>query len=238
MTDSAAWAVVAAALGASVLTAGATLGIDWWRMRREASASRKRELTQACATLVTGAHKMSIRASAVKEMMIMRSGIWEGVDVALHHRKPLDPTTLVEYMQVDMAPMLDAQATIWILGDQQLIAGASGIILAAAEVVSKSTALPEDRQPVSRDAELKDRARALARGMRQLPRDPALEEARNAAVRELARACLKFGLIARQCLQGADPDDLWRAFPGLHDEDEEPSENAFTQPVGTPSHTE
>lgn len=85
-----AWAVVAAALGASLLT---SLGAWWLESRRTPAAqreSRRAALVEACVQLFGGAFRLSHSANSTHETLIQRSGLSDRVDVLLHQRKPLD----------------------------------------------------------------------------------------------------------------------------------------------------
>jgi hypothetical protein len=62
--------------------------------------------------------------------MFARSGITEGLDVVLHHRKPADVLEISDYLFSDFGPVLDAQAAVWLAGDEQLIRSAGDVVLA------------------------------------------------------------------------------------------------------------
>jgi len=159
---------------------------------------------------------MTHRASALHETMITRSGLSEGINVTMGVRKPLDHLELVDYLQMDMGPMLDAQAVIWMTGDEALITAASVVVLSAGNVISKSTTLPEDRRSEENQS-FRDRVKGQVQGLRQLQRDPEVEAARIVALRELGRNCWTFGQVMRARLGVADVEALLRAFPGFRD---------------------
>jgi hypothetical protein len=210
-----AWAVVAAALGAALLTTGGAFLLDRYKAGSAAETVDRNELMAACVDLISRAQKLSHRAGFLHETMITRSGLSEGMDIALHHRKPLDQLEIGDYFLVDLGPMLEAQARVWLSGDEDLITHAGGILFASAELMGKSTALPTDRRPSEGDT-AKERMIKRARGLKSLERDPELEAARNQALRELGRACWQFGQVMRARLGVKDVEALFRAFPGFH----------------------
>jgi hypothetical protein len=155
--------------------------------------------------------------------MYTRSGFTESIDIVMHHRKPIDAMELGEYLNEDFGPLVDAQAALWVSADEDLISQASKIVLAAGDVVVKSTTLPPDALPPD-DATAYASLVQKFRSFRSLKFDPEIEAARNAAVRHLGQECWTFGQLTRRRL-GLNVDDLIRAFPGFA-EDLEQSETA------------
>jgi hypothetical protein len=145
--------------------------------------------------------------------MYARSGLPDALDVVLHHRKPIDVIELGEQLDRDFGPMLRAQAALWILGDEKLIAAASRIVLTSAEVISKSTALPDSASPPDHPTRYQSVAYRV-RSLKTLKMDEETEMARNEALRELGKACWAFGQIVRSRL-GLNVDELVRALPGF-----------------------
>lgn len=215
---STAWVVVAAALGSAFLTTAGTFALDARRARRAAKMNQESDLKTACVQIISSAQKLSHRAGALHETMITRSGLGEGINVTLGLRKPADQLELIDYLMLDMGPMLAAQAVVWLAGDEKLITAASDVVLCAGDVVAKSTTLPEDRRPVEEGSGL-DRLKVQVRGLRPVPRDPEVEAMRNSALRELGRTCWIFGQVMRARLGVSDVGALLRAFPGFHDQD-------------------
>jgi len=67
---SAAWAVVAAALGAATLSTGGAFLLDAFRSKRANRDDRKSELRVAGVELISGAQKLSHRAGTLYEIVI------------------------------------------------------------------------------------------------------------------------------------------------------------------------
>jgi hypothetical protein len=143
--------------------------------------------------------------------MFTRSGIVEGIDIALHHRKPIDAMELNDWLIIDLGPMLDAQSAIWLHGNEVLIKGASDVVMAAGEVISKSTSIAALKDIAEMQAS-GDRIGAALKRLKTLPRDDQSEEERIEAVAELGRACRTFGRLMRAELKTTDPEALTRAF--------------------------
>jgi hypothetical protein len=63
----------------------------------------------------------SLRASALGDAMRLRSGLGEGLSIALWHSRPLDPLELYDWMDKDYRPRADAWTQVWAVGTQQAI---------------------------------------------------------------------------------------------------------------------
>jgi hypothetical protein len=144
--------------------------------------------------------------------MISRSGLSEGLDIALHHRKPIDAMELGDWLMIDLGPILDAQSTIWLFGNEALISGASEVVLAAGDVMAKSTALAES-QKAGEVESVSDRIREIKRRFRPLPRDADAEAALQSSVHSLGIKCREFGQVMRRHVGTPDPAALLRSFP-------------------------
>ena len=100
----------------------------------------------------------------------------------------------------------------WMIGDEELISGANQVILAAGDVIAKSTgALPPDAIP-SEDPGPTSLIAQRLKSFRTLKKDPAIQAARVQSIRELGRTCWSFGQITRKHLN-IEVEDLLRAFP-------------------------
>lgn len=224
MTD--AWAVVAAALGSSTLTIVATFGLELWRERRARKKADADRLRNSCVQLASHAISFALRAQALYATGISRSGIKEGLDVALYYRKPLDPRDPIEWLLIDMGPMLEAQSLIEVSADEELIRTAGDLIQAANVVLEKTTdglkkSLSEVRQP--HDATPSRQVASYFRALIPLKRDPEVEDAINSAVKGVVLRLRQFGRVTRERLGVNDPDAVIRAFPELfgdHDQAE------------------
>jgi hypothetical protein len=81
-----------------------------------------------------------MRARALGQQMYLRSGLAEGLDVALRVRKPFDAQELHDWMAVDMAPLNEAWSAVWTLGDQEAIRLANALLAKCGDLISASTA--------------------------------------------------------------------------------------------------
>lgn len=208
--SSTAWAVVVAALGAALLTSGGAFGLEQLRAHRAEARQKATDLRQACGELISSAHRLTQRSGFLHLTMYSRSGFNESIDIVMHHRQPIDLLELGDYLDRDFGPMLQAQASIWMIGDEELISATSEVVLAAGEVIAKSTALPQDATTAEPAAS--NLIMQKIKSFRSLKQDPELELARIQSIRELGRACWRFGQITRKHLK-VDVDDLIRAFP-------------------------
>ncbi|HYA45570.1 MAG TPA: hypothetical protein VED59_08180 [Acidimicrobiales bacterium] len=208
------WAVVAAALGASFLTGIIALGLELWRERSAARRDATQRLREACTQL--NAHAISFMFLIHGQQLtgIYRQGIGEVLDVALYRRKPLDPMELTEQFLVDQRPMLLAQAVIDVLGPQELIRGASSVLLAVNGVRSDVTKVNETLTRQSAEAPVLHRAaKYFGKAQTELP--PELTSALQDGVRRLGQEVRRFAQLTRKCLNVNDADAVIRAYPEL-----------------------
>lgn len=208
-----AWAVVAAALGSASLTIAGTFGLDTLRGRRARREAHNDRLRNACVQMGSHALAFALRAQTLYLTAVFRSGIGEGLDVVLYHRKPLDPMDLAEWLSADLRPMLEAQSLIEVAADEELVRSAADLVLAAMTVLEKaSNVVPDAAGPVrSPRQRLARRLRALV----PLRRDPEVEKATQQAVRGLGQQLRQFARLTRDRLGVNDPDVVIRAFPEL-----------------------
>lgn len=191
----------------------------WWRLvlqrsqaRREAKAARSGELTSACKEIISASQKLMFKSSALHVNMQIRSGIWENIDVLLHTRKPADILEINDYLMVEQGKILDARATIWLIGDETLIKGADEIISAVQSLITASTALPTECNDLESDGIAKV-INAATRNLKPLKHDLKVELEISQSAHKLWRACVAFGLLMREKLKIDDVDALIRAFP-------------------------
>jgi hypothetical protein len=209
-----AWAVVAAALGASAFTTGGSFLLEKHREKHRYETVNKDELKAACIRLMASAYKSTQKAAAMKVNMIVRSGFSESLDVVLHHRKPADVLEIHDYLYGDLSNALDAQAVIWILGDADIIKGAGEVIRAMGEMIDKSIALPVNRNLNLAGGHV-DRLKVILRQFKSLTMGDTDEKQRLKSVKDLSRTCAEFGQVMRKHLGIEDIEAILSVFPGL-----------------------
>jgi hypothetical protein len=133
------WTAIAA-LGAAALTAFASLGVVWVQGRLSAKARAEADLLRALEELMSRSVSIGTRSLALGQAMRFRSGLNEGLDIALRLRKPADVLELHDWMHQDLAPMQHALVEVWSTADQSLIAAANHLMDASVDVVTTSTA--------------------------------------------------------------------------------------------------
>lgn len=119
---------IIAALGASALTGLASLGVVWFQEWRRKKASDQAELQTAVTELLTQSMAVAMKARAVGETMKLRSGLKEGFDVAMRHRKPRDPLELHDWMAADLGPLSAVLSAIWLREDQEGVRLANDVV--------------------------------------------------------------------------------------------------------------
>jgi hypothetical protein len=136
-----AWAVVAAALGASFLTSLGSLGVVWYQDRRRGKAGDQDALHSAVLELLTRSIAAALRAQALRDTLRFRSGLMEGVDVViLRLRKPADPMEVLDWQQ-DLVPLNAALNEIWTRWDQEGIRLANDLVGKCADLLGTCVAL-------------------------------------------------------------------------------------------------
>lgn len=173
------WIPVIAALGASVLTGVFTFGIEAWRRRQDARAERNRLLGVAASQMARDSAPFVQLASSLRLTMEVRSGLSEGLSVVTRLRAPMDPLEIHDRLAGAIAPLVDAQSTIWLHGDQQLVEAANQLVLRCTDVLGLAVA------PDSGAARLTLRRVAWSDAQDQLVQDAiaAVAAARTALVR-------------------------------------------------------
>ncbi|MHB8319012.1 MAG: hypothetical protein ACYDEP_07285 [Acidimicrobiales bacterium] len=210
---SAAWAVVAAALGSATLTIAGTFWLEQWRLGQAGKAARDDRLREACVQMGAHALQFALRAQALYLTAVFRSGIGEGLDIVLYHRRPIDPMELADWLAVDFRPMLEAQSLIEVTAGEELVRAAADLILAATTVLERSSnATSTSAGP---GASLRHRIANGFQTLVPLRRDPEVEGAIQEAVRELGRELHEFARVTRERLGVNHPDAVIRAFPEL-----------------------
>lgn len=139
------WAPVVAAVGASSLTAMATFGIAYWQARRAERHALAGARRRAYADLISVTGLMIHSGWMLRLTMEMRSGLGEGIDVALRFRRPLDPMELDSWMRRDLDPLYSAWTDVWTVGSVAGVSTANRLVERVGEVVSEATAYGEAR---------------------------------------------------------------------------------------------
>lgn len=196
---------IAAALGASLLTGLASLGVTWIREWLQGRASERAALHAAVQELLSRSMAVAARARAVGETMRIRSGLKEGFDVAMRHRKLLDVFELHDWLAQDITPMTAALSEIWTRDDQEGIRLANDVVSKCMDLLGTNTT----RQQTDNGWE---RMRRWAAGERWTPE---MIEETNRAMRELAlarkryaeHARARFGLDVVELFASVEADD-------------------------------
>lgn len=189
---------ITAALGASLLTGGASLGVVWVQQALRNKADSQSALESAVLELLSRSMAVAMRARTMGEAMKTRSGLGEGVDVALRIRKPLDHMEFHDWLAKDTMPLSAALDQIWARWDQEGVRLANDVVGKCMDLVGASTAT----QPVRSGWE---RVRKWAVGERWTPEMLAAHER---AMKDLAHARKRLADYARTKL-GLEAVDLF-----------------------------
>jgi hypothetical protein len=193
-----------AALGASALTGLASLGVVWFQEWRRGKASERDALRASVQELLSRSMAVAMRASTVGETMRIRSGLKEGFDIAMRHRKLLDGLELHDWMAQDLAPLNAALSDIWTRDNQEGVRLANEVVNKCMDLLGASTA----RQQVNGSLE---RMRRWAMGEKWTPE---MLAEYNRAIRELAEARKRYAEHARARLGHAAVELFIPSEPG------------------------
>jgi hypothetical protein len=139
------WVPVVAALGASLLTGAASLGVAWKQARWHAAADRGQRLASACSDVLSGSMLVANRARVLNATIRVRSGLTEATDIALHHRNPVDPLEVYDWLAQDHTALHKAVSEVWLRSPAILGTIASDIELQCARLLELATSLPDHR---------------------------------------------------------------------------------------------
>jgi len=139
-----------------------------------------------------------MRARAIGELMKQRSGLKEGLDVTMRHRRPVDLLELHDWMDKDLAPMNVALSEIWTRWDQEGVRLANDVVLKCMDLLGAATTRTQGGSGW-------ERVRIWAAGERWTPE---LIAANDAALQDLARSRKRFAECAHYML-GQGPADLF-----------------------------
>ncbi len=178
---------ITAAFGASALTVAGSLGVVWVQEWRRGKARDRAALQSAVRELLTQSMAVALRVQAMGETMKVRSGLGEGLDVALRLRKPADPMALHDWIAQDIVPLNAALDEIWTRWDQGGVRLANDVVGKCMDLMGASTAT----QPASTSRE---RVRKWAVGERWTPE---MRDAHQTAMKELAHARKRLADYAR-----------------------------------------
>jgi hypothetical protein len=196
---------LAAAFGSSALTGAVSLGVLWLQDRRRRKAADKAALHKAMADLLSRSLAVAMRARAIDETVKLRSGLSEGVDVALRQRKPVDLFELHDWMARDLAPLNEALTEIWTRDNQEGVRLANDVVNKCMDLLGASTT-------AQKPANGWERLRKWAVGVRWTPEmiadnDRAMKELAHARKRFADHARSRFGREAVEFFTLPEPDD-------------------------------
>jgi hypothetical protein len=132
-----------AAFGSSALTGAASLGVIWVQEWRRRKAADRAALRSALTELLSRSMAVAMRARTMGETMKSRSGLKEGLDITLHHRKPVDPLELHDWIAQDLVPLNTALCELWTRADQEGVRLANEVVRKCTDVLGASTARQE-----------------------------------------------------------------------------------------------
>ncbi len=122
------WVPVVAALGASLLTIIGTFGLQAYRDGGAKQDQRRLERRDAYAQLLATSMTVAYLGGVHHLAMQLRSGLGEGIDIALRIRRPLDPFELGELNLRYLQPLNEAWAHIWAIGSPDAVKAGNSVV--------------------------------------------------------------------------------------------------------------
>jgi hypothetical protein len=127
------------ALAGSFLVAATALGVVFIQNGASRLGERDTARRGAYARLLAVTAVIVDTASVLRLTVELRSGLKEGLDVAMHHRKPVDPLELHNQLRRDKEPLYQAWSEVWVVGTQEAIAAGNDLVAKAGEIMGAAT---------------------------------------------------------------------------------------------------
>jgi hypothetical protein len=96
-----------------------------YRDRRRNDRADVEALRSACGGLLNATPILVLGLRTARKAMIARSGFNEGLDVVTGIRSAIDPLEFGDWLTDRVGPVIEAQASIWLLCDPQTIVAAN-----------------------------------------------------------------------------------------------------------------
>jgi hypothetical protein len=190
-TASETWAVVVAALGASLLTTVGLLFVEFQRGRRSSRESRDRDRFEAYAELLRRSSTIDLVAQSLALTMESRSGLAEQVGLITGQRRLVEPTQIELHLRRDLEPFALAAAQVLLVGSPEAMVASQELADAVGDLVEAVIARGEAGGVL---------ARKVRGEIRSEDQNRVADECRAA----LGRARMRFADVARKDL-GSGP---------------------------------
>jgi hypothetical protein len=145
-----AWAIVTAGLGGSVVTGGVAVILGRARVRADERTRLQTDRKAAYSDLLAASGMVTEWAGAMHVTMELRSGLKEGLDVTLRHRKLLDPLDLMSARAPVSEALFRAWSAAWVVASADGIRCANEVVDAAQAALGAATTRGEARGRVDR----------------------------------------------------------------------------------------
>lgn len=129
------WVPVVAAVGASGLTGLAGFGSVVWNQRRIERSAGSATQAEACRLLVEHSLSFSMLANSLRHTAEFRSGVGDGLDVALGIRRPLDPLDLYDRLATAFEPINTTWTTLKVTAALETVQFADHLVRACADLL-------------------------------------------------------------------------------------------------------
>jgi hypothetical protein len=146
VSGSTVWPAIVAAVVVGLFTGPFTLIAVLLQYRATRRDTRDEQKRQAYGRLLAASGAVGMTANTLHTTMTVRSGLGEGLDVALRLRRPADPMDLHTFMRPDFDALYAALADVWIVGSPRSVALANALMQRVGDVIASHTVRGEQRR--------------------------------------------------------------------------------------------
>lgn len=133
------WPVLIGSISGVLVAAIITFTSTVYQQRRIDRREARASLGSACTELLTRSASLVHRAQVLSLEARFRTGLAEGVLIALGREKPLRAMQLLEWLLTDLEPAYKAWSGVWVGAPASLIQAANNLISACEEVIGAAT---------------------------------------------------------------------------------------------------
>ena len=140
------WPAIVAAVVVGLFTGPFTLLAVLLQYRATRRDSRDEQKRQAYGRLLAASGAVGMTANTLHTTMTVRSGLGEGLDIALRLRRAVDPMDLHNFMRPDFDALYAAWADVWVVGSPRSVTLANALMQRVGDVIASHTIRGEQRR--------------------------------------------------------------------------------------------
>lgn len=106
-----------------------------YQQRLQDQSGEKASLARLVTEVLHRSSAFALRVQVLSATVEQRSGLGEGVDVALRVRKPVEMRELYDWLAMDWAPLDAAWSEMWTSANQEIVTATNAVVQAANDVL-------------------------------------------------------------------------------------------------------